>query len=573
MAKSCGIHIDQRSVHLVALDGNAKKHKVIASVSRELDPHEDPGEMLVRFLKEEAKNHKLSTENVALVVDSGPASFRSLTLPFDDRTKIEEVLKYEVEGDLPQWDIDEVVTDFIVSSSQPGVSSDLIVTAMPKDRLMIPLEACERAGLEADEAELDGTALFNAAIDSGVLSEESSQLLVHVGDHSTVVVVADGNKLVSMRTIRAGGIAPTKPFAGSDDDEEGEEEAEAANQAVSEQTSKRIQREIVRTISAAKLDQPLEYIHTSGHALPGFSSSGLFEVPVVSLKILPAGATQPLDTSSVIAYGGALRALGGGVLRPHLRREELRFTGTFERLELPMAVFSLLLFFLLLVMFVVTDIQLKWRETGDPKNDVKGDMQIWASVSNSYMLPDPGIGHPGRLENPPDAIATYAARMNSGEITDRSNYQQLNVLNRMLVGEIDRLERELGRKSEITPPQSALHGSALVMEVLAGLGDQAPRYAVRRMEANYVPGRNGKDDYVTVKLDLDFLAQDALTATKHYTNFANAVQQEVWCTDFERKPTKELDSGEGIYIDGVTIKVDVSKAIDSEGEFLQEGKA
>ena len=227
MAKSCGIHVDQRSAHLVALDGSPKKHKVVATASRTFDPHEDPEEALFDFLKEQAKTLKLSKENIGLVVDSGPAAFRALTLPFDDRGKIEEVLKFEVEGDLPQWDIDEVVTDFLVADSKPGVSSDLIVTAMPKDRLANRLASCERAGLEADEAELDGTALFNAAIEAGILSEESSEILVHVGDHSTVVVVADGGKLASMRTIRAGGLPAPKPFVPKGDDEE-EDEAEAA---------------------------------------------------------------------------------------------------------------------------------------------------------------------------------------------------------------------------------------------------------------------------------------------------------------------------------------------------------
>ena len=573
MAKSCGIHVDQRSVHLVALDGSPKKHRVVAHATHTFPPSADADEVegeLLAFLKDQAKTLKLSKENVALVVDSGPAAFRSLTLPFDDRNKIEEVLKFEIEGDLPQWDIDEVVTDFLVTSSKPGVSSDLIVTAMPKDRLAARLALCERAGLEADEAELDGTALYNAALEAGVFGDESSQILVHVGDHTTVVVVVDGGKLVSMRTIRAGGMPVAKPFQPHGDEEDssgsdgeggpggGDEPGGSVASVVGPHTVRRIQREIVRTISGARLEHPLEQVLCCGHHLPGFEDSDAFEAPVRELKVLPADG-KALSSEAIPAYGGALRALGGGALRPHLRREELRFTGAFERLELPLAVFSLLAFFLLLVMFVVTEIQLKWRDTGDDARGMRGDMQVWTSVSNRFMMPNSKDGYRGRLENPPESVQTYVRRMENGEINDRSNFQQLRRLNQLLLSEIDQLERDLGRKSEIAQPQSALHASLLVVEVLGSLGEQAPRFAVRRLEANYIPGRSGGGDSIAVKLDVDFHAKDALTATRHYTNFANAVQEEPWCMEFERKSTKELDSGEGIYIEGLTIRVDLSK--------------
>jgi len=60
-----------------------------------------------------------------------------------------------------------------------------------------------------------------------------------------------------------------------------------------------------------------------------------------------------------------LRELGGGLLQPRLRREDLRFTGKFERLELPLAVFSLLLFTLLAVQLIVINKQILWRDEGD----------------------------------------------------------------------------------------------------------------------------------------------------------------------------------------------------------------
>src|SRR5688572_23533388 len=144
MSQSIGIHLGERTFHLLALEGGLKKHKVLCAVSGEIPVGEDAAQSLVDQLRELAKEHKLKADSVYLAIDSGVAAFRNLTLPFDDQAKIEEVLKFEVEGNLPQFDIDQVVVDFLVLNSKPGVESSLLVTAVPKDRLGAALKVCER---------------------------------------------------------------------------------------------------------------------------------------------------------------------------------------------------------------------------------------------------------------------------------------------------------------------------------------------------------------------------------------------------------------------------------------------
>ena len=65
------------------------------------------------------------------------------------------------------------------------------------------LAGLQRSGLEALDAELEGTALFDAAFESGILKEDVGTVLIHVGDTSATVVVADGRRLSSLRAIRA----------------------------------------------------------------------------------------------------------------------------------------------------------------------------------------------------------------------------------------------------------------------------------------------------------------------------------------------------------------------------------
>src|SRR5262245_960221 len=208
MSQAIGIHLGEHSFHLLALDGSLKRYKVVCATTGEIPSGEGAAQTVIEQLREIVKENRLRGANVYLAIDSGAAAFRSLTLPFDDREKIEEVLKFEVEGNLPQYDIDQVVIDFLVLSSKPGVESNLLVTAVPKDRLRNALALCERAGLEAFDAELEGTALFDAAFESGALSEEGGTVLIHVGDTATTVAVADGRRLASLRAIRAGAFPP-----------------------------------------------------------------------------------------------------------------------------------------------------------------------------------------------------------------------------------------------------------------------------------------------------------------------------------------------------------------------------
>lgn len=577
MASACGIHIDQRRFRLIALEGSAKKHKIVAHTSGEIAPGEDPVAVVSAALRAAAKKRKLGRENVSLAVSSGLAAFRRLKLPFDDRAKIEEVIKYEIETDLPHWDIEDVIVDFLVTDSKPGVQSDLLVTAIPKEHLAPKLKACERGGLEAGETELDGTALFDVAYEAGLFSEETAQVLVYVGDASTTVVVADGGRLVSIRAIRAGALPPmtAAATAGIEDAEPEadldtteaitDEEARAVPETITpppldaarlHNTVNRIRRELGRTISGAQTTNPIEAVYLCGQELPGLAGEEIFDIPVVPLEALPTTSEIPGGSEMMVAYGAALHQLGGGTLRPHLRREDLRFTGKFERIELPLAVFSLLLVTLLAVLFIVVRQEIDWRER---------DLQTWLEVSNNFMLPDPERGYPGRIKNPPARLLDYcrAAAANEDPV-GRTKWEQINEVRVILGQEIDTLQKQLGQIRDFEQPPSALEAFTLVMAVIDELGPQVGRVGIRSVNADYTR-RAGKSDEIIIKLNIDFFAEDDVTATAHYTTLRDAIQSEPWCMEFPDKITKPLDGGHGIFVDNLTINVDL-KAITPAAE-------
>ena len=573
MAKTCGIHIDQRRFHFLILEGSAKKHRVGAYDSGEIPPGEDPVEVVAGALRDFVKTNKVKADGVGLAVDSGLAAFRELTLPFDDRAKIEDVLKFEIENDLPQWDIDEVAVDFVVLDSKPGVESRLLVTALPKMRLERQLKALEKGGLEATEAELDGSALFNAASDAGLFSEDSAQILVHVGDSSTTVVGVDGGRLSSMRAIRAGALPHLQAaFEAPEDDGEAEAEAEidyAELERRREETTRRIRRELGRTVSASRSEFPIEAIYVCGHELPGLVGDTLFDVPVILLE--PAEEVLRDESALTVAYGAALREMGGGILRPHLRREELRFTGKFERLELPLAVFALLLFTLLAVQLIVIEKQILWRDEGNIAKNMPGDMQHWLEASNAYLLPDPETGYPGRLKTPPETIANYARDAQAGKKESITKFGEILAIERYLDAEIKKLENELGFRTEVKEPQSALLGMTLVMDLLSAMGDRVGRFSFRSVTSDFVAGNSRNPDKVEVKLDMDFFAENDVEASKHYNAFQAALRDQRWCLEIEKTQTEPFPNGKGVSANGILIQVDAQEANSLSGQPSADG--
>ena len=173
MAKSCGIRIGPRRFELVVLEGNARKHRITAFLTGEFPPEgEESGAETIAILRDAIKAHNVPTENTSIAIDSGLAAFRTLTLPSLDDSKIEEVLKFEIESKLPQWNIDDVVVDFLRLDKTES-ETNLLVTAVPKLALSEVLETCVKAGFDPQEAELEATAMVNAATGSAARDADS----------------------------------------------------------------------------------------------------------------------------------------------------------------------------------------------------------------------------------------------------------------------------------------------------------------------------------------------------------------------------------------------------------------
>jgi hypothetical protein len=513
------------------LEGSVKKPHVASCVRGSIPADsEDPAGELLDALKEATRGLKIPTDSLGLVVDSGHAAFRSLTLPFDDAAKIEQVIKFEVESRVPQWDIDDVVVDFHVASST-GVESQLLTTVMPKAPLGEQIDLATRAGLEPLEAEADTTAMLNAAWKAGVLTADGAQVLIHIGSSSTSMVVVDGGAVRSMRSARVGSL-----------------------HSAEEGSRQRLLREINRTVAGMQAAGELDGIYVAGADFPGILGEEVGGKELVALEPfeaddLPEGTT-PATFAAV--FGAAIERMGGGLVKGSLRREELRFAGKLERLELPLAVFALLLAAIAGIQFVVLQKE---------RAPLVGDMQRWFLSSNAYMRGEIKQGKVGHL-TVPDSKLNKRVDALEASVTDGSedSYQALLQIRSNLQASVRELKKKLGTNTDIKKPQSAFGALTRVLDVLDEMGlDRSGYFAIRNAQATFRPAKSRTGDMVEVKLSLTFFSDvSVLQATDHWTNFHNEVLSKPWCVDFPDTKTTTLDGGGGIAADSIKINVDMS---------------
>lgn len=575
MARSCGLRIGPKHFEMVVLDGGPKKHKITAyhmGVFPEGDEEEGHKEAS-RVLKQAASEFKIPRDNIGIAIDTGRAAFRRVKLPFTDRAKIEQVLKYEVESDLPQYNVDELVVDFH-PLMESGDQTELLVSAVPKADLGQVIELCEGAGIEALEAELETTSIVNAASGAGLCNIDDAQLLVHVGEYSTSVVVMDAGEVREMRVIHIGALSHEATMAAEPPaaDEEGEESTEDSQEPVAEpestvdsfevarrleQTVKRIRRELGVTLSGARTIHPCDAIYVCGLELPGLIGSSVLDVPIYVLDCFDEDGGQPADGfgALVVSYGVALRRLGGAVVEGSLRREELRFTGTFERLEFPLAVTGLLLATLLGVVNILLTREGGWLE--------KIGLTSWAYYTTEFMVGAPAQGKPGWLDPVPDSLAAEAQhfKVQGEKDPDRTVVESLESMAQTLGSEILELRRTMGQTSEVQQPQSAFVATTLVLGVLENNPDW--RVTLREVRGAFVPGQAGRGRPDSVKVTLDFVihADNTLRATQSLEAFRRDLLGQSWIgPEGVAEPSNEpLENGRGIHIESLVVSVDVAK--------------
>ena len=376
------------------------------------------------------KENKLPRDQVVLGFDAYASIIRELTVPFKNPDQIRKIIKYESEGQLFSFGIDEVVIDFVKVRENPE-SSDLIVIAVVKKILGEKIRTLEEAYIDPLSADVDLLAHYNSLSITPYMEEHPTLALIDVGFQSTKMLVVSEGLPVLLRGMRGGlssivnaiqqetstslpaadekvrsrlpAIAPSltekdpkeevlvvlqdgEDLPESSDMERGREELEdefLADRAT--QLCGKIVRELNRSLARLKTPQPVDLILLTGGGsqIPGLADSinrGL-DIPVRLFDVLEHVDHSFSDEERAVVepfvsvpLGLALKQLGGDASGTEFRREELAFQKRFEQIKIPLAVcLVLLLGFLGLV---------TWRFRSDYKlRGQEYDVLTWQVVN------------------------------------------------------------------------------------------------------------------------------------------------------------------------------------------------
>jgi Tfp pilus assembly PilM family ATPase len=207
--RSLGISIQPDGFTFALCDGSLKKYSVAASGGENLtsisdDPVRDLGRSLGAALKSAGA---LKFDRLIVSAPSVDTALREHSMPFIDREKVMQVLKFEIESELYHIDIDEVVCDYIELHDDRATST-LMVGAMPKPSIQTCLDVLTDAGIDTSTMDVDygGLAAATQLLPKLSADEELDgyQALLWIGPFTSILMVHGSRGVRSTRTLHIG---------------------------------------------------------------------------------------------------------------------------------------------------------------------------------------------------------------------------------------------------------------------------------------------------------------------------------------------------------------------------------
>jgi Tfp pilus assembly PilM family ATPase/Tfp pilus assembly protein PilN len=262
--------------------------------------------------------------NLILSTPSHRTMVHRLALPFEDRRRNQQVVKFEVEPLLP-FPAEQAVVDFY-APKQKGNDNTALVFAVPKEELKEQLSLMQEAELDPEGLIGEAMALFWLVRNLGM---DASGALLDLGHEKTTMIAWEGERLTLVRSIPIAG-APLSQVSGQP---LGASPPEIANIAPS--TLERLAGEVQRTLfsyeSVAESHRVENIFLTGGGAsLPGIEGilSAELKRPVAILDVekrrpsLLRDVPPEYHNMLTVALGAAFWGTVGEAERINFRQEE-----------------------------------------------------------------------------------------------------------------------------------------------------------------------------------------------------------------------------------------------------------
>ncbi len=339
---------------------------------------------------------KSNGEDLIVPFASHRTMVHRVVLPFHDRKKNEQVLKFELEPLLP-FPVEGIVADFYASDEQKPTGS--LAFAVQKEVLGETVALVKESGLDPETVIPESLALFSLVRRLGLTSGTTSSLL-DLGQEKATLIVWTNDRLALVRSIPgAGGAGPNSEAAAilfspttggrsaqGKDHPKVEVETESAPLG-------RICEEVKRTFLSYQYSpegNPVEnlYLSGGGSLQPGVEKI-IGDRLQKSVSLLDLGADSnffpdyPRETGPVLAVAAGAALGGASTERLNLRKEEFASSHKAEKTKSRMKFLVAYGIILAVLGFgsLLTDLFLQERRYRDLKGEVKKE----------FLLAMPGV--------------------------------------------------------------------------------------------------------------------------------------------------------------------------------------
>lgn len=207
MARSLGLYLQSHGFRYALLEGSGKRFTVKASGEGQFQAEEAGhpkalGRHLAEAIKGAVKSAK--ADQVVVTLPAGGVVMRELSLPFSEREKVMQVLKYEIEGELYHLSAEDVVVDFL-ELDDGRATPTLLTSVMPNDRIEGVLGVLDGADWDPPVLTLEHGSLLTALRamprPEGPSDDDVVEVYLHVAAESSVLMLLNPDG--GLRGVRA----------------------------------------------------------------------------------------------------------------------------------------------------------------------------------------------------------------------------------------------------------------------------------------------------------------------------------------------------------------------------------
>lgn len=199
-----GIDIGSYSIKVAQIRRTFKSFELVKFYERQIQFNEilTPEESTQAALTGIIEDNALTWDQVIVGLPGQFVSSRLITLPFENKKKIDQTIEFELENYIP-YELADVVVDYHIVHLAKD-SSKVLVMYAPKGSFVKYLTLLENAGIDPRIVCVEGVALVNL-VNLGMVPPEGVYAMVDIGHRKTTVTICKGKNLVYTRMIMVGG--------------------------------------------------------------------------------------------------------------------------------------------------------------------------------------------------------------------------------------------------------------------------------------------------------------------------------------------------------------------------------